>query len=44
MFFSEAVGTFETKIHLKVDRTIGMKTNTNEFGHMTKMTAMPIYG
>ena len=21
-----------------------MKINTNEFGHMTKMAAMPIYG
>ena len=29
---------------MKAWRRIGMKINTNELGHMTKMAAMPIYG
>ena len=44
LFFSKTVGQFGTKVHMKAWRRIGMKINTNELGHMTKMAAMPIYG
>ena len=43
LFFSKTVGQFGTKVHMKAWRRIGMKINTNELGHMTKMAAMPIY-
>ena len=44
LFFSKTVGRFGTKVHMKAWRRIGMKINTNESGHMTKMATMPIYG
>ena len=44
LFFSKTVGQFGTKVHMKAWKRIGMKINTNELGHMTKMAAMPIYG
>ena len=44
LFFSKTGGQFGTKVHMKAWRRIGMKINTNELGHMTKMAAMPIYG
>ena len=44
LFFSKTVRQFGTKVHMKACRRIGMKINTNELGHMTKMGAMPIYG
>ena len=44
LFFSKTGGQFGTKVHMKAWRRIGMKINTNELDHMTKMAAMPIYG
>ena len=44
LFLSKTVGQFGTKDHMKAWRRTGMKINTNELGHMTKMAAMPIYG
>ena len=44
VFFSEAVGSFETKFHMKAYGRMGFKINKTELGHMTKMAAMPIYG
>ena len=43
LFFSETSGLFETKFHLKAHRRKEMKIYSNTFGHMTKMTAMPMY-
>ena len=43
-FFPETVESFEIIIHMKVYGSTGTKIGTNEFGHMTKMAAMPIYG
>ena len=42
-FFSETVGSFEIKVHMKAYGSTGMKICTNEFGHMTKMAPMSIY-
>ena len=42
--FSETVGSFETKFHMKAFGRMGMKIYTNELGHLTKMATMPIYG
>ena len=42
-FFSNTIGSFETKFGMKVYWRMGMKIYTNELGHMTKMAAMPIY-
>ena len=44
LFFSETVGSFGTKIHMKAWGRIGMKIYTNELGHMTNMATMSIYG
>ena len=33
----------KTKAHMKAYGRMGMKTYTNELGHMTNMAAMPIY-
>ena len=44
LFFLETVESFGTKFHKKAYRQIGMKISTNELGHLTNMTAMPIYG
>ena len=44
MFFTETVGRFGTKIHMKAEVRMGMIIYTNEFGHMTNMATMPIYG
>ena len=44
MFFSETVGQFGTKVHMKAEGRMGIKIYANELGHMTKMAAMPIYG
>ena len=38
------VGRFGTKVHMKAGGRMGMKIYTNEFGHMTNMAVMPIYG
>ena len=43
-FFSETIGSLETKFHVQVYESRGMKIYTNELGYMTKMIAMPIYG
>ena len=43
-FFTETVGLFEIKAHMKVNLRMGMKLYTNELGHMTNMATMPIYG
>ena len=42
--FSETIESFKTKFHMKGDGYIGIKIYTNEYGHMTKVSAMPIYG
>ena len=44
LFFAETVGWFGTKVHVKAYGRMGMKIYTNDLGHMTNMTAMPIYG
>ena len=48
LFFSDTVGSFEIKFHMKVIGSIGIKLYTNEMGHITKMAAkmaaMPLYG
>ena len=41
-FFTETVGSFKTKFHIKAYGNAGMNIYTNELGHMTKMAAMPI--
>ena len=43
-FFTETVGRFGTKIHMKAEVRMGMIICTNELGHMTNMATMPIYG
>ena len=42
--FFYSVGSFETEFYMKSNERMGMKIYTNEFGHMTKMATMPIYG
>ena len=42
--FSQKLGRFGTNVHLKAYGRMGMKIYINEFGHMTKVAAMPIYG
>ena len=37
LFFSKIVGRFGAKIHMKSSGRMGMKIDTNEFGHMTNM-------
>ena len=44
LFFTETVGRFGTKIHMKAEVRMGMIFCTNELGHMTNMATMPIYG
>ena len=44
LFFTETVGRFGTKAHMKALVSMGMKIYTNELGHMTNMAAMPICG
>ena len=44
LFFSETVESFEAKFHMKTDGRMGMKTYTNELGHMSKMAVVTIYG
>ena len=44
LFFTETVGRFGTKIHMKAEVRMGMKIFTNELGHMTNMATMHIYG
>ena len=44
LFFTETVGQFGTKAHMKAKVRMGMKIYTNELGHMTSMATMPIYG
>ena len=39
--FSQTIGPIELKFHVK---TLYAKIYTKYFGHMTKMTTMPIYG
>ena len=35
--------SFKTKFHMKAYERIGMKTDTNELNHMTKIAAMHKY-
>ena len=44
LFFTETVGRFGTKIHMKAEVRMGRIIYTNELGHMTNMATMPIYG
>ena len=44
LFFAETVGRFGSKALMKALGRIRMKIYTNEFGHMTNMAIMPIYG
>ena len=41
--FSQTIGPIELKFHVKTLYAQLAKTYTKYFGHMTKMTAMPIY-
>ena len=41
---SETTGLFEAKFHMEPPWDGGTKVCSNGVGHMTKMTAMPIYG
>ena len=42
--FSETIGPFELKFHVKTPYDKSAKIYTKYFGHMTKMAATPIYG
>ena len=42
LIFSETVGLFETKLHMKAYMKMGWKIYENELDYMTKMAAMPI--
>ena len=44
LIFTETVGRFGTKIHMKAEVRMGMIICTNELGHMINMATMPIYG
>ena len=44
LFFTETVGQFGTKTHMKAKERMGMKIYTNELGHMIHMATMHIYG
>ena len=44
LFYSKTVGLLETKYHVKVCRSTGMKIYANGIHHMAKMVAMPIFG
>ena len=44
LFFSDSLGSFETKFQMKDYRRMGMKIQTNKLAHMTKKAVMPIYG
>ena len=44
LFFSEIVGCFGTRNHVKAYGRMGMIIYINELGHMTHMAAMPISG
>ena len=40
----QTIGPIELKFHVKIPYAKLAKIYTKYFGHMTKMTAMPIYG
>ena len=42
--FSQTIGPIEFKFHVKTHNDKLAKMYTKYFGHMTKMTATPIYG
>ena len=42
--FSQTIGSIELKIRVKTPYDTLAKIYTKHFGHMTKMTTMPIYG
>ena len=44
IFFSETTGPIKAKFHIEPPWDGGTKICSNGPGHMTKMTAMPIYG
>ena len=44
LFFSETTGPFVTKFHGKAFRNKEMKINKYEFGHLTNLAVMPVYG
>ena len=44
MVFSQTIGPIELKFHVKTPYDKLAKIYVKYFGHMTKMTAMPIYG
>ena len=44
LLFTETVGQFGTKIHMKAEVRMGMIIYTNELGRITNMATMPIYG
>ena len=43
-FFSETTDPNELKLHMKTPYDTYSKRSTKYYGHMTKMTAMPVYG
>ena len=44
IFSSETTGPIEAKFHMERPWDGGTKVCSNSPGHMTKMSAMPIYG
>ena len=44
VFISETTGPIATKFHKQPPGPLGKKSCLNGLGHMTYMTAMPIYG
>ena len=44
IFSSDITGPIEAKFHVEPPWDGGTKACSNGLGHMTKMTAMPIYG
>ena len=43
-FSSETTGLIATKFHIQPPGSLENKSCSNDFGHMTNMAAMPIYG
>ena len=44
MFFSDTTWPIKLKFYMEPPLVGGMKVYSWDFGHMTKMAAMPIYG
>ena len=44
LFFSQTSGSFETKFHMKANGRKEIEVYSNNFGRLTKMATMTIYG